>query len=93
MKVRGDRGLDDDIPVGAGHEGGDRVGDVDQAGHQKDLLHDLVGALDDQQPDQHGADSGTEMYLLMPKISRLAAMPANSEMELPMLVRSRAIMT
>ena len=39
------------------------------------------------------AATGTDRYLLMPKISRLAAMPANSEMEFPMLVRKRAIMT
>ena len=37
--------------------------------------------------------TGTETYLLMPKISRLAAMPANSETEFPMLVRKRAIIT
>ena len=32
------------------------IGDIDQAGHQEHLFHDLVGALDDQQPDQDGAD-------------------------------------
>ena len=36
---------------------------------------------------------GTDRYLLMPNISRLAAIPANSETEFPMLVRKRAIIT
>ncbi len=92
LEGRGDGGLEHEIPVRAGHESGNRVGDVDQAGHQENLFHDLVGSLDDQQPDSR-AQTGTEIYLLMPKISRLAAMPANSEMEFPMLVRKRAIMT
>jgi hypothetical protein len=39
------------------------------------------------------APSGTDRYLLMPKSSMLAAMPANSLTVLPRLVNSRAIMT
>jgi hypothetical protein len=35
--------------------------------------------------------NGTEMYRLMPKISRLAATPANSEIVFPRLARNSRI--
>ena len=50
------------LPVGMRQQAGDDVADVEAGRRQKDLLDAVVGALDDEQPDDDRGRSGTTMY-------------------------------
>ena len=49
------------MPVGAAEHAGDDVGDVEDAGDEEDLFDALVVALDDQGPDEEGADGDADV--------------------------------
>ena len=50
------------MPVGAAEHAGDDVGDVEDAGDEEDLFDALVVALDDEHPDDEGADGDANVF-------------------------------
>ena len=50
------------MPVGAAEHAGDDVGDVEDAGDEEDLFDALVVALDDERPDDEGADRDADVF-------------------------------
>ncbi len=50
-----------EVPVGAAEHAGDDVGDVEDAGDEEDLFDALVVALDDESPDEEGADGDADV--------------------------------
>ena len=50
-------------PIRFHDDPGDDIGDVKHTGHQKGLLHRLIGSLDHHPPDQKGAQRNGDEFI------------------------------